>query len=269
MFDIQNFENDVIQESFKQPVVADFWAEWCGPCKMLSPVLEKLVAESSGKWKLAKINTEEFPEVAGQFGIRSIPAVKLFIKGKVVDEFVGALPGPKIAEWLSKHIVDEQKSALNKINQLISSGRIPEAKQLVEKVISSGASSPDILLQHARLSFFDAFGEYINSMEKLGHERESDEIYLMLIQLEELRTLYMDDSRLPESPVKTLLKSALTDLFGQNFSGALEKFIEVIREDRSYLDDIGRKACIAIFKYLGEENPLTIEYRRPFGRALY
>lgn len=269
MFDIQNFENDVIQESYKQPVVADFWAEWCGPCRMLSPVLEKLAAASGGKWKLAKINTEEFPDVAGSYGIRSIPAVKMFVKGEVVDEFIGALPEPKIAEWLNKNIPDESKSVLNVIQKLISAGEFAAAKESADSAIASGNDSPDILLQYARLNFFENFGAYIQSMEKLGYQKESDEIYLTLIQLEELRTLYKDKTGLPDGSAKLLMESALDELFNRNFAGALEKLIEVIREDRTYLDDIARKSCVAIFKYLGEENPTTIEYRRPFGRALY
>lgn len=269
MYDIQDFERDVIRASFVQPVLADFWAEWCGPCRMLSPVLEKLADEAGGKWKLAKVNTEEFPEVSARFGIRSIPAVKLFVEGKQVDEFVGALPEGKIREWLNKHIPDEEKKILKQAETLITSGQIEQAKNLLKAAIESGSSNPDLLLQYARTAFFSDFGEYIITMEKLGAQKEGDELYRTLIQFEELRGISKNSDTLPESEVKPLMHDAINALMAQNFSASLEKFIEIIRTDRYYKDDLARKACVAIFKFLGEEHPATLEFRRPFGRALY
>ncbi|QOJ28971.1 MAG: thioredoxin [Ignavibacteriales bacterium] len=269
MYDIQDFERDVIRASFVQPVLADFWAEWCGPCRMLSPVLEKLAAEANGKWKLAKVNTEEFPEVSARFGIRSIPAVKLFFEGKQIDEFVGALPEGKIREWLNKHIPDEEKKILKQTETLMASGQTDQARNLLKSAIDAGSSSPDLLLQYARTSFFTEFGEYIMTMEKLGHQKEGDELYQTLIQFEELRAFSKDSGSLPEDGAKPMILEAIQALLEQNFAASLEKFIEVIRINRYYKDDLARKACVAIFKYLGEEHPTTTEYRRPFGRALY
>jgi len=102
MFDVQDFERDVIERSKTTPVLVDFWAAWCAPCLMLGPVLEQAVTDANGAWTLAKVDTESFPEYAMKYGVRSIPNVKLFINGEVVDEFVGAIPKAAVEQFMSK-----------------------------------------------------------------------------------------------------------------------------------------------------------------------
>ena len=102
--DLQDFAQDVTVASQTVPVLVDFWAPWCGPCKMLGPVLEKLAAEAAGRWRLVKIDTERHPELAQQFGIRGIPDVRLFHQGAVVAQFSGALPEPRLRDWLAQHL---------------------------------------------------------------------------------------------------------------------------------------------------------------------
>lgn len=95
-----NFDEDVIQTSHRKPVLVDFWAPWCGPCRILSPTLEKLAKESRGRWRLVKINADSYPDLVRRYGVRGIPAVKLFVDGAVKDEFVGALPEHTVRQWL-------------------------------------------------------------------------------------------------------------------------------------------------------------------------
>lgn len=97
-----DFEEDVIQTSHRKPVLVDFWAPWCGPCRILSPTLDKLAKESAGRWRLVKINADTFPDLTRRFGVRGIPSVKLFVDGVVKDEFVGALPEHAVREWLDR-----------------------------------------------------------------------------------------------------------------------------------------------------------------------
>ena len=108
-FDVQDFEAEVLRKSMEVPVVVDFWAEWCAPCKVLGPILERLAAESAGKWVLAKVNTEVHQEIARQHAIQSIPNVKLCYERKVVSEFLGALPDYLVLRWLKKTLPSKHR----------------------------------------------------------------------------------------------------------------------------------------------------------------
>ena len=113
-----DFQSDVIEASKTTPVLVDFWAEWCGPCVQLSPTLEKLAEEAGDSWTLLKVNTESQPELAAEYGIRSIPNVKLFVNGEMSGEFIGALPEEEIKRWLESNIPD--KSGIEKVEETIS-----------------------------------------------------------------------------------------------------------------------------------------------------
>jgi putative thioredoxin len=138
----ENYEQ-VMQASFETPVLMDFWASWCQPCQVLMPVLARLAEEYEGKFLLAKLNTEENQEIAAQFGIRSIPTVKLFRDGQPVDEFMGALPEQAVRDFLDKHIPDEEKAAEEKARKMqffeTQLANAPDASELEVKV----AEDPD------------------------------------------------------------------------------------------------------------------------------
>ena len=108
-YDTDDFEKDVIEASHEGPVVVDFWAPWCGPCRILGPTLEKLADEQQDRWTLAKLNTDVYPQFARRYGVQGIPSVKLFRGGEVVDEFVGAMPEPMIRRWLDEALPGVEK----------------------------------------------------------------------------------------------------------------------------------------------------------------
>ena len=267
-YEVKDFSVDVIQASHDKPVLVDFWAEWCGPCRVLGPVLERLAANNNGEWSLIKINSDEHPELPTKYGIRSIPAVKLFHKGEVVNEFVGALPEPAIKEWLKKNIPSKFQDMLAHAEALLSSGNENEASRIFKDVLIHDSGNITVKIHLARIYLFEDTEKAIQLIASIEETLENAEI---INSLKTIADLIKENNSmvLQESASKELYLEAVRLLKEKKFDQSLEKFIEMIRTDRYYGDDIARKACVAIFKYLGEESEITLTYRRDFGRALY
>lgn len=268
-YDTKNFQQDVIEASSTIPVLVDFWAAWCGPCRILGPVLEKLAVENKNNWKLVKLNTEEFPDIARRYAIRSIPNVKLFVDGKPVNEFVGALPEPAIRDWLKKAIPGKYDKLLHKAEQLLTEQKEDEARQLLEEIVSNdpGNEAGRVLL--AKTIMYDAPEKATELVRDIEEHSRLFDIASSVRTFGRLFSLHSDTSLLPEAETKPLYVSAIESLKAKDFDAALSKFIDVIRNDRYYDDDGSRKAVIAIFKNLGDEHMITVKHRRAFGSALY
>jgi putative thioredoxin len=267
-YEVKDFSVDVLEASIDMPVLVDFWAEWCGPCRILSPVLEQLAFQNSGRWKLVKVNSDENAELSSQYGIRSIPNVKLFYKGKVISEFVGALPEHAIKEWLKKNIPNQNQDLLIRAESLILSGNETEAQKMLEELLKADPQNTYAKILMAKILLLQDHlkaSELITGIEEINDYLEiTNSIKTIIDLLDENK-----NSSLEESPTKSLYLEAVNYLKEKQFEKSLGKFIEIIRVDRYYADDASRKACIAIFKFLGEENEITMAYRKDFGRALY
>jgi putative thioredoxin len=235
---------------------------------MLSPVLEKLAGQSIGEWALAKANTEELPDVARQYGIRSIPNVKMFYGGKVIGEFVGALPENMVVQWLKENLPSRNQSRIDEADALIAGGKIAEAQASLASILSDEPANQQVM---ALLAKTYLFGNPSRAMELVEHldDPQYSETSDAIKTLARLLTLGNDSAQLQDSPTKQGYLAAISALRSRKFDESLEKFIAVIRNDRYYDDDGSRKACIAIFKILGEEHPTTQKYRRDFSSALY
>ena len=267
-YDIQDFETEVIQRSYQSPMLVDFWAEWCAPCRMLSPILERLAEQNDGIWVLAKVNTEEHQDVAGQYQIQSIPNVKLFFEGKVAGEFVGALPEYAITQWLRKSVPSKNQRNIELAKTLMVERRFSDAQSLLENILDQEQENQQVKVLLAKLYLFsntDRASQLIKNVDDPQHAELSEAIRTLV----RLLAVAKDPDGLPDKPARQKYVSAIADVRSQNFEKALEKLIEVIREDRNYDDDGSRKACIALFKFLGEEHPMTQKYRREFSSALY
>ncbi len=267
-----DLKRDIVNASFKLPIVVDFWAEWCTPCRMLGPTLEKLARQANGRWRLIKVNTELQPDIATQFGISSIPAVKMISEGEIIAEFVGALPEPQVIKWLDENLPTKSKNAVQQAMQALELGDVNRAKQLLKYAIDYDETNLDAKIMLARLIFIESPDKALKLTESI------DEAHPMFDQVDAMRTL----NRLLNSS-KELAKEAQKyntegwrlyvkgiDAFKKNDYGAtLESWIDSIIVDRQVDNDGARKACVALFKILGNEHDLTKKYHRKFSSALF
>lgn len=268
-YDTDNFEKDVLERSYSMPVLVDFWAEWCGPCRVLGPVLEKLAEESNGSWALVKLNTDKHPELSARYGIRSIPNVKLFVDGKVVNGFIGALPENMVRGWLIKALPSKFYNQIKNAERLLDDGRIVEAQKILEEVVGAEENNDLAIILLARTYVFADPNKALAIIDRIGPTSEYSDIAEAMKTFGEM-FLYLEDSTpLKDGAAREGYLSAIKSLRSQNFGEALESFIEVIRKDRYYDNDGSRRACVAIFRFLGEDHEVTKEYRQVFATVLY
>ena len=268
-YDISDFQKEVIEESSNIPVLVDFWAEWCGPCKVLGPVLERLAEIHKEQWKLAKLDTDKNQEIAAKYGIRSIPNVKLFINGELVNEFSGALPEHMVEDWLKKNIPSKNSKLVSEAKDLLENGNETKAKKVLGKILNENPDESQAKLLLAKIYLFDDPDKSLNLISNVEQIAENEELIDSIQTISSLFTKLNNKSLSFDSPEAEKYIEAINDLNNKDFDSSLSKFIDVIRNDRKLDDDGARKACIAIFKYLGEENEITIKYRKDFGSALY
>lgn len=260
---IVNFQTDVLQASFQRPVVVDFWAPWCGPCRMLGPVLEQLAQEQSDRWTLVKINSDEEQELAAQFKVMSIPNVKMFHQGKVVGEFAGALSRSAILQWLDQHIPDPAKDGLQNILNRLDAGDISSLAALESLV----QARPDLLEARLALASRIAFSHPEQAMQLVADIHLGNEHF---DTAEDIRTLTRwAQCSCEDAPHGELLSESAKLAAAGNWEKAVVRLIEAVGIDKSYADDLPRKAAIAVFRTLGPQHPVTRAWRRKFDMALY
>ncbi|MEJ2453916.1 MAG: thioredoxin [Candidatus Thiodiazotropha sp.] len=276
---VENFQQVVLQTSMSRPVLVDFWAEWCNPCKALTPTLTKLADEYQGKFILAKVNTEEQQQLAAHFGIRSIPCVKLFLKGEMVDEFMGALPETEVRSFIDKYIPRESDGLLAQAEQLLLQGDADNAGTLIQQAAQMDPGSPRVMLANARyLATIGKFDEAEQQLEALPEEeKKNPEVSAMLARLQFDRSSADTPSpealekRLQENPAdsEALHQLASHKIMQNDLEGALELLLTLMQQDREYGDDAARKDMLRIFDMLGGQGPLVKRYRNRMFNILH
>jgi putative thioredoxin len=274
-----DFDQIVIQGSRQTPVLVDFWAPWCGPCRALTPVLERLAHEYEGRFVLAKVNSDENPDLAREYGIRSIPNVKAFVDGRLTDEFLGALPESAVREFIDRFMPTPGELMRRSAAERGAAGATDEALALLasaaEKEPNNDAVHADrieLLLELARVA------EARTAASRLGPLAVRDaRVARALARLQLADDAGTDanadtlEKRVQASPGELDTRLRLAKLYAaqEHYEPALEQLLEITRRDRSFGDDVGRKTMLAIFDLLQGQGELVSRYRRLLASALH
>ena len=270
---LADFTQHVLEESKHRPVVVDFWAPWCGPCKSLKPILEKLAAEYGGKFLLAKINSDDNQELAARYGVRGIPSVKAFVNGEPVDEFSGALPEDEVRAFLDRLVpspADElrQQAAAARMAGDISGALklLGEASKIDPAHIGVRLDAAEIMLD---LNEADEARRLIGSVPDDADPR----VPALKARLQFMGAAGEDEAALAarvaanENDLEARLKLANLRVAAGQYEAGMDQLLEIVRRDRGFEDDIGRKTLLSVFNLLGG-GELVSRYRRLLASAL-
>ena len=274
-----DFNQAVIEGSRQTPVLVDFWAPWCGPCRALTPILERLADEYDGKFMLVKVNSDQNLDLAQQYGIRSIPNVKAFVDGQMVDEFLGALPESAVRDFIDRLLPTPAELVRRDATIQVEAGDRDGALALLDRAaeleannIPVQADRIELLLDLGRIpearAIASRLGPFASQEARMGRA-------LARLQLADVEAGQSDptalETRVRTNPddLETRLRLAKLYASQERYELALEQLLEITRRDRAFGDDAGRKGMLAIFDLLQGQSELVSRYRKLLASALH
>src|SRR5947208_3753669 len=279
----QSFVKDVIEESKRQPVLVDFWAEWCGPCKQLGPVLEKAVGAAKGKVKLVKMDIDKHPAIPGQMGIQSIPAVIAFVNGQPADGFLGALPESQVNDFIARITKDklggEAQDFLKSAEEALAAGNAVEAVELYAEVLKEEPSSVPALAGLARAYVSTGATEQAKQTLALVPEAKRNDAAVVAAhsaldvaeQAKSVGPVGELEQKVAANPADHQARFDLA--VALNAAGkrteAADQLLQIVRRDRKWNDDGARKQLVQFFEPWGPADEATVEGRRKLSSILF
>jgi putative thioredoxin len=272
-FELQtDFRQEVLEESRRRPVVVDFWAAWCGPCRILGPILEKLAGEAGDAWKLVKVDADQHVNIAQALDIRSLPTVLMFHQGEVVGEFMGALPEAQVRAWLTQNLPEApeaEQSDLDRARTALDAGDPSTAARHLQRALAQDDGNADARVLLARLRFLEDPEGAADLASPLPEDHPDRDLAPHLAHLRDLIRWGATGASSGESPDLTRYHEAARALAGGRYRDALETWIDLVAKNRALENDGARKSAVALFDALGPEHPVTLEYRSRLASALY
>ena len=276
---MENFQNLVLENSINKPVLVDFWADWCQPCQTIMPMLAKLAEEYAGKFELAKVDADAEQELAGHFGIKSLPTMKLFFKGQLVDERTGVVPESEIRAMLDKHIMSESDKFMETAMMTYQQGHSEQALEMLNHALTNDPDNPDLKIKIAQLVHAEGDSDsaiaLLDSLDEDGNKKD-DAIRLraeinLAKQIADLPDFAEIEQRLQQNPgdLEALQQKSRHLVAQGDFENAMECLLTIMRTDRSFEEDAGRTGLIEIFDMLGGEHPSVQKYRRKMFTLLH
>jgi putative thioredoxin len=282
------FQTDVVDASHQQPVLVDFWAPWCGPCRALGPLLEKLEAAYAGRFRLVKVNSDQQPELAAQFDVRSIPYVVAFVDGQPVNAFVGALPESQLRAFIDALLPNPSEIERHKALDLLARGDRQAAIVALRAALALNPSNDMARWDLAGALIDQATGaegetsashvtEARTTLDAVGRTAQAEGRHRALLTRCDSLTRAVD---LPQrETLQARVAANATDLQARldlanlliaraEYEPALEQLLEIAARDRSFGDDIGRKSALAVFELMGDQPGLVANYRRRLASVL-
>ncbi|MEZ5654124.1 MAG: thioredoxin [Burkholderiaceae bacterium] len=262
--DQSQFQNEVIEASHQQLVLVDFWAPWCGPCRMLGPVLEQAEARAGGRVKLVKINSDENPQLSAQFGVRSIPFVMAFSGGRPVDQFVGALPLGQVEAFIAKCQPRPGADQVSAGLAALADGRYQQAAQSLTQALAQDSGNTELRVDTVRAMLHAGTPGVEEAFQPIAAQAATDK---RIAALALLVAAGAEPAPVSDLPADRAIAAAGQALLAADWPAAMAAALEAVRADRGHREELGRRLMLAAFEFCPDK-ALVSAYRRQLAASL-